>query len=287
MILKPTDSSKSLYLELMKSVLTGSIYEESSWSLVCMDRTDWRSHGTFREKVKNLLKYQLIRYLERRSYSVVKRNPFDQARRATGRDWPQLLGYTMVGHRRLDNLQHCIEEAIKHNVPGDLVETGVWRGGATIFMRAVLKCHNVSDRIVWAADSFQGLPRPLNNDDGNDLSAVVHLKVSLDAVRENFSRFGLLDDQVRFLEGWFSDTLPNADIGSIAVLRLDGDLYSSTMESLQYLFPKVSLGGYVIIDDYYSWESCRSAVHDYFKSEGLRPRLVRIDDDAAYWQRLE
>ena len=169
-------------------------------------------------------------------------------------------------------------------VPGDLIETGVWRGGMTIFMAALLKLEGETDRKVWVADSFEGLPVPASKTDGDDLSDVDHLKVSLEQVKANFARFDLLSDQVRFLKGWFCDTLPTAPIESIAVLRLDGDLYSSTMDALHNLYHKVSLGGYVIVDDYAGWDSCKAAVTDFLKEHDLDPEIKMIDWTGAYWK---
>ena len=124
----------------------------------------------------------------------------------------------MIGMKRLDNLQHCVEDTLARQVPGDLIETGVWRGGASIFMRGILRAHGVSDRTVWVADSFQGLPPPNPDaypaDAGDPLHTFDYLAVSLEDVKSHFERYGLLDDQVRFLKGWFRDTLPAAPIGS-------------------------------------------------------------------------
>ena len=131
-------------------------------------------------------------------------------------------------------------------VPGDLIETGVWRGGATILMRAILKARGVTDRVVWVADSFAGLPAPnaarYPLDAGINLHRFPQLAVTLERVQDNFRRYGLLDDQVRFLKGWFRDTLPAAPIERLAVLRLDGDLYESTIQALESLYDKLSAG---------------------------------------------
>jgi O-methyltransferase len=137
---------------------------------------------------------------------------------------------------------------------------------------------------VWVADSFEGLPVPKSASDGWDLSKVDYLKVSLDKVKSNFERFGMLDHQVKFLKGWFCDTLPNAPIERLAILRLDGDMHSSTMDSLENLYPKVSEGGYVIVDDYYSWPACRQAVTDYLARYSFRPELKPVDQTCVYWK---
>ena len=197
---------------------------------------------------------------------------------------------------RMDNLQFCITDVIERTVPGDLVETGVWRGGSTIFMRAMLKVLNVTDRIVWAADSFEGLPEPDAEkypvEARSFKSAAMtkyynHLAVGLDEVKRNFAAYGMLDDQVKFLKGWFKDTLPAAPIGAIAVLRLDGDYYESTRDALTNLYDKVSPGGYVVIDDYGedNWTYCRKAVDEFRQERGITDPLVRVDKPCSYWRK--
>jgi hypothetical protein len=203
---------------------------------------------------------------------------------------------TMVPLARLDNLHRCAVDVIERHVPGDFIETGVWRGGVTIFMRAILKTYAVADRRVWVADSFEGLPAPdaekypieAKTHSGKVMSSVYkHFAVGLDQVQENFARFGFLDDQVRFLKGWFKDTLPSAAISQLAIMRLDGDYYESTQDALIHLYPKLSPGGYVIIDDYNEdiWTYCRRAVDDYREREGLDQPLLRVDSKCFYWQK--
>jgi hypothetical protein len=216
------------------------------------------------------------------NFVLLKKRPYNQDIRAKGMDWP-LFGYTMIGEKRLDNIQYCVMDVLRRRVPGDLIETGVWRGGSTILMRAALKAAGVSDRTVWVADSFEGLPAPKDGTDGPDLSHIKHLKVSLEQVRANFARFGLLDDQVKFLKGWFCDTLPTAPIERLAILRLDGDLYSSTRDALEALYPKVSPGGYVIVDDYGSWPECKRAVNEYIERNNINADIEAIDDGGVFW----
>ena len=164
--------------------------------------------------------------------------------------------------------------------PGDLIETGVWRGGATIFMRAILKARGVTDRLVWVADSFAGLPPPdtarYPQDEGITLHQFPQLAVPLERVQDNFRRYGLLDEQVRFLKGWFRDTLPTAPIERLAILRLDGDLYESTIQALDSLYHKLSVGGFVIVDDYGNVAACRQAVHDFRAEHGSPTRSSRL-----------
>jgi hypothetical protein len=269
------------YLDLLKKVLTASVYDESAWHRLEPDKAKGRSPL---KRIRWVAMNRLIRVLRRRSILMVTPRAFDAARRTAGRDWP-LFGYTMVGHRRLDNVQQCVEDVLRDRVPGDFIETGAWRGGVAIFMRALLKVHGVTDRKVWVADSFDGLPAPTDAQDGWDLSQIEYLKVSLERVRSNFEKFDLLDEQVEFLKGWFRDTLPSAPVESLAIFRLDGDLYSSTMDALTSLYDKVSRGGYIIVDDYYSWPSCRRAVTQFLAERSLAPEIKAIDEDGAYWRR--
>lgn len=212
----------------------------------------------------------------------------DQVWERGGRAW-LTQAHTMIGRKRLQNIQFCVERALADNVAGDLIETGVWRGGATIFMRGILKAHGVTGRSVWVADSFEGLPPPdpanYPADAGLELSHIPELAVGLDMVRDNFARYGLLDAQVKFLKGYFKDTLPDAPIDELALLRLDGDLYESTMQSLTYLYPKVAPGGFVIVDDYNAIEPCRRAVHDYLRGHNLAVDIRPVDWTAVYWRK--
>jgi O-methyltransferase len=111
------------------------------------------------------------------------------------------------------------------------------------------------------------------------------LAVPLENVKEIFERYGLLDDQVRFLKGWFRDTLPNAPIEKLAILRLDGDMYESTMDVLRNLYYRVSAGGFVIVDDYGAYSACRKAVHDFRAEHGVSEPIQEIDWTGVYWRK--
>jgi hypothetical protein len=237
--------------------------------------------------------------------------PFSLDRRLTGRDWPS-QAHTMIGIHRLDNIQALVEDILREHIPGDLIETGVWRGGSTIFMRGLLKAYNVTDRTVWVADSFAGPPS--TEEDGassrsftspglegireglqhSSLPQQAQERLDLlmqgtkyEEVRERFSRYGLLDDQVKFLRGWFRHTLPSAPIEHLALLRLDGDWYDSTYDALDALYPRLSNGGYAIVDDYHTYEECRRAVHDYLDGVQVEADITSIDEGAAFWQKRE
>lgn len=214
---------------------------------------------------------------------------FHRPQREDGRDWP-VRAHTMIGIKRLQNIRSCVENILKNDIQGDFIETGVWRGGAAIFMRAVLAAYDRSDRRVWLADSFEGLPPPSPAEfpaDENDRHHEVSiLSVALESVKSNFQKYNLLDDQVVFLPGWFRDTLPECKIGPISLLRLDGDMYESTHISLEALYPKLSRGGYCIIDDYGAVPGCKIAVEDFRKAHGLSEELITIDWAGVYWQKV-
>ena len=214
--------------------------------------------------------------------------PFSPKVREEGRDWPE-AAHTMVGRRRLDNVHRCVEDVLARAVPGDLIETGVWRGGTTILMRAILRARADATRTVWVADSFEGVPPPdaarYPADTGLNLHRYQQLSIPIEEVRANFEAYGLLDNQVRFLKGWFKDTLLSAPIKQLALIRLDGDLYESTFDALSALYPSLSAGGYVIIDDYGAMEACHQAVDDYRERHGIEEQIVPIDWAGAFWKR--
>jgi O-methyltransferase len=215
--------------------------------------------------------------------------PFDQRTRELGLDWPP-EAETMIGMQRLTSLQHCVETVLADNIPGDLIECGVWRGGACILMRAVLAAYGDETRCVWLADSFEGVPRSnpemYKADKGMraDFAAGI-LGVPEAEVRANFERYGLLDDRVRFLPGWFKDTLHGAPIDRIAVLRLDGDLYESTIQALEALYPRLSPEGFCIVDDYQVVKACKQAVTDYRTQHGISAEIVDIDGTGVLWRK--
>jgi len=196
--------------------------------------------------------------------------------------------HTMIGRARIENIHDCLNTIVRDGVPGDLIETGVWKGGATIFMRGFLAAHKIRNRKVWVADSFEGMPTPRHAMDyGCDMSKDIHpyLSVSLEEVQALFERYDLLDDQVRFLKGWFRNTLPVAPIKKLALLRLDGDLYESTMDALENLYSKLSPGGFVIVDDYFTFPQCKEAVDEFRSRHKIRKKLVQIDDQSMFWRK--
>jgi len=234
--------------------------------------------GHFRGVYLDLVKFALTDLLYEHDSETIHQ-------REAGVDWPG-RAVTMIGLKRLDNLHACIEEVLLHDVPGDFLEAGAWRGGACIFMRAVLKEYGNTTRKVWAADSFEGLPKPTSMIDFTQkFHAMPYLAVSVEEVKANFQRFGLLDDQAQFLKGWFKDTLGKAPIEKLAILRMDGDYYDSTMDTLVPLYPKLSPGGFCIADDYHVVKGSKAAVDDYRAKHKITEPIQEIDGSGIFWQK--
>jgi O-methyltransferase len=215
---------------------------------------------------------------------------YDATLREYGWDWPS-VAFTMVGTKRLANFRSVIESVLGEHVPGDIVETGVWRGGACIMARAVLLAYGVEDRRVIVCDSFEGLPPPdaaqFPADSGSNFHEYADLSVSLDQVKRNFAKFDLLDDRVVFLKGWFRDTMPTVPSETIAVLRLDGDMYESTFDPLRHLYGRIPDGGWIIVDDYHVVPPAKEALHDFLASQNETPQLKEIDGVGVFFRKNE
>lgn len=262
----------ALYLDLLAKTLTGMIYEDppiDPWHGILRDasgaqiRPENAVPGTY----------------------TVHPGAYDPAVRALGQDWP-LTALTMIGLERLRNLQTLITRVIADGISGDFLEAGIWRGGACIFMRGVLAAHGCTSRKVIGVDSFAGLPRPaVPQDAGDNHHVFPTLAVSRAEVERNFDRYGFLDSQTVLLEGLFGDVLPKSNLGPIALLRLDGDMYASTMDVLTACYPLVPRGGYVVIDDY-NLPAVRAAISDFLGSRGLTGGVpVRIDRSGIYFKK--
>lgn len=187
---------------------------------------------------------------------------------------------------------NAVRDVLHRQVPGDFVECGVWKGGCSIAMALTEQAVMVKpDRHVHLFDSFEGLPscEPVMDGpkaaawqaDTNGPAYFKNCKVSERDVRKNVGHAGVTNRCV-FWPGWFENTLHLFD-KPIAVLRLDCDWYSSVARCLNALMPKVSVGGIVIVDDYYAWDGCARAVHDWLSRNGAPYRLRSIErDNGAY-----
>ena len=193
----------------------------------------------------------------------------------------------MQGHSvmRLGNLNHIqlvVEDVVAKGVPGDVIEAGCYRGGTGVLMRAVLD-EDPQKRTVWVADSFQGIPMPSSEkgksiDDTKDWSA--RYDVSQAAVEAVFRRYGFIEDRVRFLPGFFNDSLTGPAISDarFSVIHIDVDSYDSVLDVLKALYPKLSRGGYVVIDDIHLF-GVREAVNEFRTAHSVKAPLLPVPSD--------
>lgn len=273
---------QELYLDLLKKTLCFILWPEPP---IPIDTFNY-ARLSLRRLVVSLI-FRINHLLRLMHLQLFIEGASTTEQRGEGKVWP---GYAdmMIGLKRLDNPQVCVETAIREGIEGDFIETGVWRGGACILMRAVLAAYAIESRKVYVADSFEGLPKPdaqtFPSDKGDKHHIHNFVAVSQDEVENNFRRYGLLDDQVVFLKGWFKDILPNAPIEKLAVLRLDGDMYGATMDTLTNLYPKLSRGGFCIIDDC-ALHGCRKAVDDFRAENGIKADMKLVDWTGSYWRK--
>lgn len=252
--------NKEIYLEFIKRVLTDTLNDEV------------RNNFLFSKQVPN--DETIIELLK---------NPINP-KRLDGLDWPE-RAHTMIGLKRLNNLHECLDKIRTNNIDGDIVETGVWRGGASIFSKIYCNLYDLNKKI-FVVDSFEGLPPPEHPEDiGDKHYTIDFLKVSLDQVKNNFSLYDCLDENVCFLKGWFADTLPNnLDIKKISLLRMDGDMYKSTMDVFDSCYDKVVFGGQIIIDDY-CLPTCKKAVNEFREKNKLTNPFTVIDSCGIFWEK--
>jgi hypothetical protein len=268
-----------LYLDLMKKTLSFMLWEETGIPI--------ETYSHLMSLPKRIFIQAFSKTLRFFNLQLVKRVNYQDKQKINGMIMP-MFAHTMIGLKRLDNIQFCAEKVIQNKVEGDLIEAGVWRGGASIFMRAILATYGITDRRVFVADSFEGLPKPDESkypqDKGDKHYKFRFVSCSKAEVEANFVKYGLLDDQVVFLEGWFKESLSNAPITKLAVIRVDADMYGSTMDALDNLYPKLSEGGFCIVDDY-ALPGCKKAVDDFFAKWRIQSPLQKIDWTGVFWEK--
>jgi hypothetical protein len=270
--------SDTRYLDLMKKAITNTLYIEHPVSL--------EMFNYIRPLYKQVPIMLVTQFIKRFGLSLCLNRYVNERDRKDGRMLREYAD-TLIGIKGLDNIQYCIEEVLKNNIEGDLIETGVWRGGACIFMKAMLMAYG-SNRKVYVADSFEGLPKPHSKypaDKGSIYYKCKNLIVSQEEVERNFEKYGLLDNNVVFIKGWFSKTLPTLKIDKLSILRIDCDMYGSTTEVLNTLYDKLSIGGFCIVDDYSSLPECKKAVDDYIRQKQLRVTIHEVDWTRIYWRK--
>jgi predicted O-methyltransferase YrrM len=204
--------------------------------------------------------------------------------------------FTMTSNARIVAAIDAVDFAVRRGVPGSIVECGVWRGGSVMAMIRALQRHGVEDRDVYLFDTFTGMTKPSDADvsdydppalatwqesEANDQRAwdwaFAPEVFNLESVRDVILATGYPEQRLHFVEGPVEDTLPAGAPESIAVLRLDTDWYESTLHELIHLYPRLSTGGVLIVDDYGHWKGARQAVDEYFSSEAEPLLLSRVD----------
>ena len=279
---KNIDKIEIKYLDLVKKTVVADFYPFTYLDI------DYPTSNF----IKRIIKKIIIKTISKNKISIKKTLTPDEVENGSERS---SLSFSMVGKKRLNNVHKLIDRIFKDNIEGDFLEAGIWKGGIIIFMRACLLAYNDKNRKVWGIDSFKGLP-PLDVhnfpedkifekilDDWNRQEMIVSKK----EVIENINKFDLYDNQVELIEGWFSDVFKkNYNIKKLSLCRIDGDLYQSTYEALVGLYPKISLGGYVIIDDYGLWSgACKKAVDRFREENNINSELIKIDWAGVYWRK--
>jgi O-methyltransferase len=270
------------YLDVLKRALVNSLYAEDALRL----ELAW-SGALSGELLADQRLLRDVRYERPRAY-----RDLIEVKRVGGlaRTFGARLSHTMIGLSGLDNLERCAARVFADGIPGDFLEAGVCHGGAAIFLRALQVAYGEDRRCTWVADSFAGVPpptHPVDREHELDLSEPQQpwMAADLQAVRDNFETYGLLSDRVRFLPGLFAETLPTAPVDQLAILRLDGDLYASTRDTLVAMYDRVAPGGFVIIDDYGALEPCRLAVDEFLAERGLDVELHQVDGTRVCWRK--
>jgi len=257
-------NDREKYLDLLRKTLAFQLWDEPPFPVA------GSSGLTFISRVAK----RVARIFRRFGIEIsIHKNAFGQ----TG-FWP-VFAHTMASDARLRNIQMACETVDAEGIAGDAVETGVWRGGASIFMRACLD----KKRKVFVCDSFEGLPF---DELEPDYVKMDFLKVGLPDVQKNFEKYGQTEN-VEFVKGWFQDTLHKLPTQQFSIIRLDGDMYSSTMTALDALYSKLSAGGFCIIDDYLLPE-CARAVTDFRTQHHIDEKIVELDaktGGGAYWRK--
>lgn len=265
----------NIYLTLLKSTLI---------DLHRAGRVEYTPIVSHHHRWKIQMLMWLDRQLRRKGFAICRKNETSYAARLEGRDWPA-SAESMIGAKRMDAIYNQVERILNKRIPGDFIETGVWRGGACMFIKGILKS-TMSNRTLWLADSFRGLPKPdgrYHADSDSRFYNSKELAVSKEDVITSFKRLGLWDGNIKILEGWFKDTLPSAPIEKIALMRLDGDMYGSTMDALYALYPNLSIGGCCMVDDYGTVEECRIAVNNFRAWQGITEQIEWIDHTGIFW----
>lgn len=252
------------------------------------------------KRAKHAIKRSLKRTARTIGYDIVKYHPEAVRPRSYPQDFtPQHISilnkvgpYTLTSQERIYSLIEAVSYVVRAGIRGSLVECGVWRGGSMMAAALTLRGLKCEDRDLYLFDTFDGMPKPgdvdvhatgqaamtefVQEQRGEDCSAVCY--APLHEVKSAMALTGYDRDRVHFVRGKVEDTIPSQAPESIAVLRLDTDWYESTRHELEHLYPRLSPGGILIIDDYGDWQGARKATDEFIANHAPGLLLSRIDD---------
>ena len=208
--------------------------------------------------------------------------------------------HTMTSPERLLALCRAVDYIEQNAISGDIVECGVWRGGSMMAAVQTLNQRGSHDRRLWLYDTFDGMSEPTEDDvdfmgntatrlldeQSRDDATSVWCRSQLDEVKNNLRSCGYPEQNTTYVQGKVEETIPTQQPEQIAILRLDTDWYESTRHEMIHLFPRLSPGGVLIVDDYGHWEGCRRAIDEYLSDNEIPLLLNRIDYTGrigVYW----
>lgn len=272
------DRSARRYIELLKGALLDEHYLENEIRLRYLVRCVETGDAAEPDRVRDPIRAQPDAYKQ-----LLRR-------RRAGLSWLGegsigFLPYASLGRTRLDHLERCLDVIRAESVPGDLVECNTGRGGSAIFLRGYLAAHELPERTVWISDEFRATPAPAREAARVDES-MTDLQGDLNLVRDAFERFDLLDGRVRFLQGSIGATLPGAALENVALLRLGAGIGADADAALEDVYPKLSLGGFVVVDDNTD-PACARAVTTFRERHGISAPVEAVDWSAIAWRKTE
>lgn len=200
--------------------------------------------------------------------------------------------YTMTSAENILAMINSVQYVVKNNIDGSIVECGVWKGGSMMAAAFTLAHLKKTDRTLYLYDTFDTFSKPgladISHDGKHGDEILTSLaedgtswkSANMDEVKRNMSQIGYPMELVHFVKGEVEKTIPGTIPGKISLLRLDTDWYASTKHELEWLYPRLSQGGVLIIDDYGYWKGCKKAVDEYFSNKQVIPKLKKIDFSA-------
>jgi O-methyltransferase len=226
-------------------------------------------------------------FLEKFGYRISRIPSFVRVPESDVAVYKSVRKYTMTTRARILELMEATRYVARFNVPGALVECGVWRGGSVMVILQTLMNLGVTNREIYLYDTFEGMTKPSEQDGTEERNLYQRFsradggsdwsRSELDEVRKNVLGCGYPEERIHFLKGKVEDTIPAGAPEQIALLRLDTDWYEPTKHELEHLYPRLAAGGVLILDDYGAWEGCHKATDEYFAKVG-RHYLHRIDE---------